>query len=149
MLGVRNVSYQFGWNSIWAVSGVVANYAFGGWNQSLGFLALLVVVDYVTGIGAAIKEGRSGKEDAGLNSSKGFWGICKKALIFVVIAIMHRADLLLGIEGEIGLMLGVTYFYIANELISITENLGRMNFPMPPQIKQLIAVLKNKSGDSK
>lgn len=140
--------YQFSFNTLAAVFGVVANYMFGGWSEALAFLFLLVVVDYFTGLGAAIKEGKNGKEDGGLNSSKGFWGICKKALLFVVIAIMHRADLLLGIEGEIGLMLGVTYFYIANELISITENLGRMNFPMPPQIKRLIAVLKNKSGDN-
>jgi toxin secretion/phage lysis holin len=141
--------YQFSFNSIAAIFGVIVNYAFGGWHEALAFLALLVVVDFITGLAASAIEGKKSDplENKGINSNKGYWGIFKKALMFVVIAILHRADLLLGIEGAIGLMLGVTYFYIANELISITENLGRIGLPMPPQLKQLIAVLKNKSGD--
>lgn len=116
---------------------IIVEYAFGSWSEALSFLCLLVAVDYLTGISASIKEG------SGINSNKGFWGIGKKALMFVVIALLHRADVLL--ETDI-LMTGAVYFYIANELISIVENLDRLNFPMPPQLKQIIDVLKGKSG---
>ncbi|MGF9711705.1 phage holin family protein [Paenibacillus naphthalenovorans] len=127
--------YQKIFNFFAAAIGISVNYAFGGWSESLSFLGMLVIADYVTGISAAIKEG------TGLNSNTGFWGICKKAFMFLVIAILHRADILIGTDV---LMIGAIYFYIANELVSIIENLGRLNFPLPPQLKQIVGVLKSK-----
>lgn len=42
---------------------------------------------------------------------------------------------------------GAIYFYLANELISITENYGRLGLPMPDKLRRMIAVLKNKDSD--
>ncbi|MEC0264413.1 phage holin family protein [Paenibacillus anseongense] len=53
----------------------------------------------------------------------------------------HRMDILLGSSV---IMTGAIYFYLANELISITENYGRLGLPMPDQVKQVIQVLKAK-----
>jgi phage-related holin len=52
-------------------------------------------------------------------------------------------DLLLGSDV---LMVGAIYFYLANELISVTENYGRLGLPLPDQIKRIIAVLKDRGA---
>ena len=64
-------------------------------------------------------------------------------LLFVLIAV--RLDL----------VLNTTYIrdvvcigFMANELISITENAGLMGIPIPAVITKAIAVLKSKSEDS-
>lgn len=135
-----------------AFIGGFTSYFYGGWNALLEFLLFLVVVDYITGIVASIKEAKSGAPNKGLSSKKGSIGLAKKGIMFLVIAVMHRADVVL--EMHI-LMTGSVWFYISNELISITENLGRLDFKlMPPQFKEVIAILKDKqkgngSNDSK
>jgi toxin secretion/phage lysis holin len=123
-------------NASAGVLGMIATYAFGGWTELLGFLLLAVVVDYATGVAAAIKEGA-------LESSVGFWGITRKLLMFVVIMLAHRLDLLLDTNV---IMIGAVYFYLANELVSITENYGRLGLPLPAQVKRIIAVLRDRGG---
>jgi hypothetical protein len=41
----------------------------------------------------------------------------------------------------------VAFFYIANELLSIIENGGKLGAPIPPVIRQAIQVLKGKAGE--
>jgi toxin secretion/phage lysis holin len=131
-----------------AFGGSVITYAFGGWSDALGLLALLCVFDYITGIAASIYESMKNPSDPtkGLNSNKGFWGLFKKFLMFMVVALMYRFDMLLGLDGNIGFMLGASYFYILNELISLAENLGRMDVKLPAQVKMIIGVLSTKSN---
>lgn len=99
-------------------------------------LLVAMGVDYISGVAASMKEGR------GLNSAFGFWGLAKKGLSLLVILLAHRIDLLLEMDNMT--MAAAVYFYIANELISITENYGRMGFPLPDRVRRLIEVLKNK-----
>lgn len=114
-------------------------YAYGGWSELLGFFLLVVTLDYVTGLIASLKEKK------GLNSEIGFWGLAKKGLMLLIILIGHRLDVLFGTDV---IMTGAIYFYLANELISITENYGRLGLPLPERIKELIAILKRKGeGD--
>ncbi|MNY37783.1 Holin family protein [compost metagenome] len=55
---------------------------------------------------------------------------------------MHRADIVLDMQI---LMSGSVLFYISNEIISITENLGRVDLKLiPPQLKENIEILKDK-----
>ncbi|MDD9266035.1 holin family protein [Paenibacillus sp. GCM10023248] len=119
------------------VIGAILTYAYGGWSELLSLFFIAMVVDYITGIGASIKE------EKGLSSKVGFLGIFKKFLMAVVVVLAHRMDILLGTNV---LMTGAIYFYLANELISITENYGRLGLPMPPKLKEMIQVLKAK-GD--
>ncbi|USB34353.1 phage holin family protein [Paenibacillus sp. YPG26] len=134
-------------NMIIASFGVITTYAFGGWNEALALLAILVVFDWFTGVCASLREGYKNPSDKtkGLNSNKGFLGIFKKFLMFTVIAILYRIDSLLGLSGTLSLAVGATYFYISNELISLVENYGRLDLPMPEQFKRAIGVLKTKS----
>ncbi|MHA0857421.1 phage holin family protein [Paenibacillus sp. CMAA1364] len=124
-------------NAISGFIGTVLAYSFGGWTQLLNVFLIVIIIDYITGVLAAIKTG------SGLNSDIGFWGLTRKALMFLVILLAHQIDILL--EHDVGAVKsGVIYFYMANELISITENYGRLGLPLPDQITRLIAVLKNK-----
>jgi len=120
------------------------SYFYGGWNASLEFLSLLVLADFVSGLIASIVEAGLDVQ-GGLSSRKGFKGLSKKGLMFLIIIIAHRADIVL--EKDF-LMFGAIWFYISNELISITENYGRIGFPLPPQVKQIIAILKSKEAST-
>ncbi|MBM7563845.1 phage holin family protein [Paenibacillus sacheonensis] len=122
--------------SMTAVLGSVLVFSFGVWPESLTVLLVAMGIDYATGITAALKEKQ------GLNSTVGAWGLARKGLMLLVILLGHRIDILLELNNIA--MGGAIYFYLANELISITENLGRMGVPMPDRLRELIAVLKNK-----
>ncbi|MFB5285369.1 phage holin family protein [Peribacillus sp. Hz7] len=39
------------------------------------------------------------------------------------------------------------FFYLSNELLSIIENAGRLNIPMPDVIKRAVKILKGESDD--
>lgn len=119
-----------------AVVGAVVGYFFGGWSELLGILLASVILDYVTGVLAASKEGT-------LRSAVGFKRIPKKVMIFVLVAVGHLIDRAVGTNG---LFRDATiFFYLANELLSIVENAGRMGLPVPEQIQQAVEVLKGKS----
>lgn len=122
-----------------AVMGAVVGYFFGGWSELLGILLAFVVLDYITGILAASKEGT-------LRSAVGFKRIPKKVMIFLLVAVGHLIDRAVGTNG---LFRDATiFFYLANELLSIVENAGRMGLPVPEQIQQAVEVLKGKSKEA-
>lgn len=118
-----------------AISGAFMTFAFGGWDQLLSLLAVAMAVDYITGLAAAVRTGK------GLNSNIGFWGLARKGLMLTVVLLAHRIDLLMGTDLIKG---GAIYFYLVNELISITENYARIGLPLPDKLRQAIAVLKNR-----
>ncbi|WP_247741143.1 holin family protein [Cohnella sp. LGH] len=124
--------------TVCALLGAAVTFSFGIWNESLTFLLILMAVDYFTGVAASIKEG------SGLNSSVGFWGLFKKGLILLVMMITHRLDLLLGADMIMG---GAVFFYIANELLSIIENYGRLGLPLPDRLKRIVQVLRDRAGN--
>lgn len=74
-------------------------------------------------------------------------GIVRKVFIFVMVAVAHLIDLLLfesGLETKALVMTMVIVFYAVNEILSITENAGRIGLPVPEQIKSAFVVLKRK-----
>src|SRR5690606_4744017 len=111
------------------------SYLYGGWNALLGVLLAFVVADYLTGVAAAAVEGK-------LNSAIGFKGIAKKVGVFLVVAVAHLADTVLGDQSLI--MDAAIFWYLANELLSITENAGRIGVPIPPVIARAVEVLRGK-----
>lgn len=117
--------------------GVVGAYLFGGWPLLLQVLLIMTMADFVTGIMAAGTEGK-------LRSSVGLIGIARKVFIFVIVSIAHQVDVVLG--GQHLLRDATVFFYMANELLSIIENGGRLGVPLPPVIKQAVEVLKGKGG---
>jgi len=126
--------------TIVAVGGAAASFLFGGWSALLNILLVCVVLDYVSGVLAAGKEGK-------LSSEVGLWGIPKKVAIFAVVAIAHLVDTALG-DAHLFRDAAI-FFYLANEILSITENLGRLGVPIPTVIQKAVEVLRQKSGDEK
>jgi toxin secretion/phage lysis holin len=116
-------------------SGAATSYFFGGWSTLLELLVIFVVVDYLTGFGASGKEGK-------LSSKIGISGIPKKVLIFIFVFIGHKIDLSLG-NGHL-FRDTIIFFYLANELLSVIENAGRMGVPIPPVIQKAVEVLRSK-----
>ncbi|MCR6112688.1 phage holin family protein [Bacillus sp. A301a_S52] len=121
-----------------AVLAAAVSFLYGEWTMLLSILLTLVVIDYISGLVAAGMEG-------GIQSRVGLTGIARKIFIFVVVAVAHLVDTVLlevGIESEALIFMAALVFYIVNELISITENVGRMGLPVPKQLKQAITILK-------
>ncbi len=127
---------------------VVFSYLFGGWSQLLIALIVFVSFDFITGILAAGHEGK-------LNAKVSFWGIPKKVLIFGMVAIAHVVDLVyidtmgqpLAIgEMKISVMAATILYYLVNEFISISENLGRLGMPVPTPLKKAIEIFKETSN---
>lgn len=123
------------WSS--AVIGAGVGILFGGWNMLLNALAFFVIIDWLTGWGAAWYRGE-------LRSRVGFTGIVRKVAIFVVVAIAHLVDMIL---GDLHVFRdAVVFFYLANELLSIIENLGKMNVPMPDFLRNAVHIFQSKAA---
>lgn len=128
---------QIAINTVLGAAAGLISYAFGSWSQELAFLALLIALDIVTGLTASVREG------SGLSSAVGALGLAKKGLTFLVILLAHRMDVLAGTDV---IMVAAVWFYVANELVSVTENFGRAGLPLPDRLKDAITVLKSKGG---
>lgn len=117
-----------------ALLGGVITWLLGGWDMALQVLILFVALDYFTGLVAAWCEKK-------LDSSIGAKGIAKKILLFIPIAIACALDRALGQDILRSLAI---WFYIANEGLSIVENLGRAGVPIPEPLKVALEQLKQK-----
>ncbi|MGG4039886.1 phage holin family protein [Heyndrickxia ginsengihumi] len=117
------------------VLGAICGYLWG-WSPLLPVLLTFVILDYMSGMMASYVEGK-------LSSKVGFKSIPKKVMIFMLVAVAHLID---GAFGDNHMFRDATiFFYLANELLSMIENAGRMGLPVPKQLKQAVAVLKGKS----
>lgn len=113
-------------------------YLLGGFDVALQSLLIVIVIDYLTGISAAIYN----KE---LSSKVGFKGIIKKFSYLLIIALSVVIDNIMGHSGLIRTL--IIYFFVSNDGISIIENMAKMNVKLP---EKLIEVLKqiNKKGSN-
>ena len=119
--------------------GSYLGYILGGFDGFLYALIIFVVIDYITGLMAAIVERK-------LSSEIGFRGIFKKVLIFLLVAVGNIIDNnLIGTGGAV--RTAVIFFYISNEGISIIENSTRIGLPVPEKLKDVLEQLHNKEGD--
>ncbi|WP_322923184.1 phage holin family protein [Paenibacillus campi] len=119
--------------------GIAAGYLFGGWDVLINLLLLLVVVDWLSGWAAAWMRGE-------LKSRIGFKGIIRKVTIFVIVAIAHFIDQALGSLRYF--QDAVIFFYLANELLSVIENMGKMGLPMPDVLRNAVRIFESKKAPS-
>lgn len=120
--------------SVMAVFCALFGYLFGEFDGMMTALITLIVLDYITGIIAAVAEKK-------LSSEVGARGIAKKVIMLLVVAVANVADR--DIIGEGNVLRSVTaMFYIANEGISLLENGARLGVPMPKKLIDVLAQLK-------
>lgn len=129
---------QIGLKSVVAAVASAAVFLWGKWDGLMTILLVLIGIDYLTGVIASIVH-------KDLSSKVGYIGISRKVLILMMVSVSHQMDLLLG--GSELIRNGAIFFYCANELLSITENVGRVGLPVPEVLKQAIQTLKSKEGD--
>lgn len=127
---------------IGAVGGAIAA-LFGGWSSAMATLLIFMAIDYITGMVVAGVFHKSGKSENGALESRAGWkGLCKKGMTLLFVLIAHRLDLAIGVSY---MRDAVIIGFMANELISITENAGLMGVPLPAVITKAIDILKGKS----
>lgn len=127
---------------IGAVGGAIAA-LFGGWSSAMATLLIFMAIDYITGMVVAGVFHKSGKSEKGALESRAGWkGLCKKGMTLLFVLIAHRLDLAIGVSY---MRDAVVIGFIANELISITENAGLIGVPLPAVITKAIDILKGKS----
>lgn len=117
---------------------VVYMYLFG----EVKFLHLLLLVmglDITTGLIKAWKNGN-------LWSRKSLFGFARKLMILVVIILANVIDQVLGMGGAI--TYATVLFYIANEGLSILENLVEMNVKVPRQISEKLKVIEGNKKEN-
>ena len=115
--------------------------ALGGWLGAFlggvdGLLLALVAfaaLDYLTGVLCAIA-------DKTLSSAVGYRGICRKALIFLLVGVGHVLDTHVA-GGGAAVRTAVICFYLSNEGISLLENAARLGLPVPERLKNALRQL--------
>lgn len=110
-------------------------YLLGGIDIALQSLLIVIVIDYLTGIASAIYN----KE---LSSKIGFKGVIKKFCYLLVVALSVVIDNLLGQSGLIRSL--VIYFFVANDGLSIIENMAEMNIKLPQKLIDALEQIKKK-----
>jgi len=126
-------------------------------NGFLGNLAVPVyvllacnIIDYITALIAAPKRGEQ------IDSLKGFQGLKKKVLMYLLIAVGWLIDTLVNYAAQqvrpdfrqpYIVAVVVALWLAFNEMLSIIENVADADGPVPPFLKKLIKNLKKKTED--
>lgn len=112
---------------IWLIGGV-----------DIAFLCLIVAIslDYISGIIKAYST-------KSLSSSIGFRGILKKIGVLVLVMLAVVIDRITVDNGGIRTL--VIYYFVANEGLSILENLAQSGIPIPKKLRDALKVIKKES----
>lgn len=114
-------------------------YLFGGFDVALSCLVIAIALDYVSGIIKAFYTKQ-------LSSKIGFKGLLKKIGILILVMVSVLVDRVAGDTGAIRTL--VIYYFVANEGLSIVENLAETNIPIPAVLKRALKAIK-KEGNKK
>lgn len=123
-------------NSIISVVCTGLIYLFGGIDVALSCLLIAIILDYATGLVKAFVT----KE---LSSKIGIRGIVKKVSILFIVMLAVLIDKVTGETGAIRTL--VIYYFVANEGLSVLENLGQAGVPIPQSIKKALKVMKKEN----
>ena len=125
--------------ALFSAVGAAFSFLVGGVDKLLTALLVFVVLDYVTGLIAAWKT-------ASLDSKKGFEGIKRKVVMFLIVIMAHWVDA--GVFGVSTCRSMVIFAYLGNEGLSIIENLDRMGYGefIPAVIREKLVQLRQEKA---
>lgn len=127
-------------NTALAAAGAVCGFLFGELNGLLAALIAISLLDYVTGVIAAAVSKT-------LSSAVGFKGICKKLMLFTLVAVANIIDT--QVIGGSALRTAVIFVFIANEGLSIIENSAEMGVTIPQKLRDALAQIRDKNESDK
>lgn len=111
----------------------------GGWDMALEILLIIISLDYLTGVMSAFKTKT-------VSSSEGYLGLIKKASIFVIIILAAQLDKMTG--NTIQLFRNCTaFFFIANDALSILENVGEIGVKLPVFLHNALIKLRDTNNN--
>lgn len=117
--------------------GTLFIYLLGGFDVAMQCLLIAIALDYLSGL---IKAYNSKV----LSSKIGFRGILKKLGILFLVMLAVVIDRVTGESGAIRTL--VIYYFVANEGLSIVENLGEAGLPIPKVLKNALKILKKENS---
>ena len=126
-------------NSTVAVVATFFTYLFGGWDAAIGILIVFMCLDYATGVIVAYQNNL-------LDSEVGFKGLVKKFMILVILIVPVMLDRLMNTGTWVFRTL-VCYFYIANEGISLLENVSNLGVKIPDKLKDALVQLNKDESE--
>ena len=126
---------------------------YGGWSAALSILVVFMAADYVLGVTCALAKKSAKTEGGGFLSKVAFTGLLKKGVIMLVVLLAVQLDRAIGGENPDSVVktfeTAATFFYIANEGLSIIENAALLGVPVPKALKNALEVLRDRhDGDS-
>ena len=126
-----------------AISGIGGwlGYFLGGVDGLMIALIVFMSLDYLTGVMCAVL-------DENLSSAIGFRGICKKALILMLVGIANIVDVHVVGSGS-ALRGAVICFYLSNEGLSLLENAAYIGLPVPERLREILAQLHRRDEKEK
>lgn len=113
-------------------------YLVGGIDVAIQCLLITIIIDYISGLIKAFNTKQ-------LSSKIGFKGILKKVGVLLIVMLAVLIDRIAGETGAIRTL--VIYYFVANEGLSIIENLGQAGLPIPKAIKNALKALKEQSNE--
>lgn len=108
-------------------------FLFGGFDVALYCLVIAIVIDYISGLIKAYNTKT-------LSSKIGLKGILKKVGILLIVMLAVLIDRVTGETGAIRTL--VIYYFVANEGLSVLENLGEAGLPIPKFLKDALKNLR-------
>ena len=113
------------------------------WGEMDGLLIALIAficLDYASGVLVGAVKHK-------LNSQVSFKGLCKKAMIMLIVAVAHIVDTQI-LGGTASVFRSATCgLYIASEGMSILENAGKLGLPLPKKLREMLEQLHDKSEE--
>lgn len=122
-------------NNVTSVLLTTIIYLLGGMDIALKSLIIIMMIDYITGIASAIYNKK-------LSSKIGFKGIIKKFSYLCIVALSVVIDNLIGQNGVIRTL--VIYFFVANDGLSIIENMAEMDIKLPKKLVDSLEQIKER-----
>lgn len=123
-------------NAVSVIVGIVGGVCaalFGAWDVILKILLVIMALDYVTGVIKAVYTKT-------VSSETGFSGLMKKVTVLAIIVLSNMVQILIADKAPVRET--VIMFYIANEGISILENVAAVSTKMPPAVKNILLQLR-------
>lgn len=124
--------------NILSVLSTVFVYLVGGFDVAIQSLLIVMIIDYISGVASAIYNKK-------LSSKVGVKGILKKIVYLLVVTLSVVMDNLTGQSGVLRTI--IIYFFVANDGISIIENMAEMNIKLPQKLIDTLEQLKNRSDN--
>lgn len=112
-------------------------YLTGGKDEVITGLLLFMLFDYITGL-------FKGYRKKNLNSKIATYGILKKVVIMIIVAMSNRIDIIFHLTDKaLNCRFVVVCFYLGSEGLSILENAVLIGVPVPSKLKKILEQCKN------